>query len=93
MSIEEKQDFLTYQDSDSFEYPQNEKEVSTSIKKFYKSNLPIELLGSGSKSTKAIFCWENLMSSSPSIKIGEQKSVMHEVFLGLYDYEIFRLPN
>ena len=49
MSIEEKQDFLTYQDSDSFEYPQNEKEVSTSIKKFYKSNLPIELLGSGSK--------------------------------------------
>ena len=49
MSIEEKQNFLTYQDSDSTEYPKNEKEVSTFIKKFYKSNLPIELIGSGSK--------------------------------------------
>ena len=51
------------------------------------------LLGSGSKSSKAIFCWENLLSSSPSIKIGEQKSVMQEVFIGLNEYEIFRLPN
>ena len=49
MSIEEKQDFLTSQDSDSIEYPKNEKEVSTFIKKFYKSNIPIELIGSGSK--------------------------------------------
>ena len=49
MSIEEKQNFPTYQDSDSIEYPQNEREVSTFIKKFYKSNIPIELVGSGSK--------------------------------------------
>ena len=49
MSIEEKQSFPTYQDSDSIEYPQNEREVSTFIKKFYKSNTPIELVGSGSK--------------------------------------------
>ena len=49
MSIEEKQSFPTYQDSDSIEYPQNEREVSTFIKKFYKSNIPIELVGSGSK--------------------------------------------
>ena len=49
MSIEEKQDFLTSQDSDSIEYPKNEKEVSSFIKKFYKSNIPIELIGSGSK--------------------------------------------
>ena len=49
MSIEEKQNFPTYQDSDSIEYPQNEKEVSQFIKKFYKSNTPIELIGSGSK--------------------------------------------
>ena len=49
MSIEEKQSFPTYQDSDSTEYPQNEKEVSVFIKKFYKSNIPIELVGSGSK--------------------------------------------
>jgi len=49
MSIEEKQNFPTYQDSDSTEYPQNEKEVSVFIKKFYKSNIPIELVGSGSK--------------------------------------------
>ena len=49
MSIEEKQNFPIYQDSDSVKYPQNEKEVSNFIKKFYKSNVPIELIGSGSK--------------------------------------------
>ena len=49
MSIEEKQSFQTYQDSDSVKYPQNEREVSVFIKKFYKSNIPIELIGSGSK--------------------------------------------
>lgn len=49
MSIEEKQNFQTYQDSDSVKYPQNEREVSNLIKKFYKSNIPIELVGSGSK--------------------------------------------
>tara|TARA_Y100000590_G_scaffold176844_1_gene202072 strand:- start:2431 stop:3711 length:1281 start_codon:yes stop_codon:yes gene_type:complete len=49
MSIEEKRSFPTYQDSDSSEYPQNEKEVVNLIKKFYKSGIPIELVGSGSK--------------------------------------------
>ena len=49
MSIEEKQNFPTSQDFDSIEYPQSEKEVSNLIKKFYKSNIPIELIGSGSK--------------------------------------------
>ena len=49
MSIEEKQNFPTYQDSDSIKYPQNEKEVSSFIKKFYKSNISIELVGTGSK--------------------------------------------
>ena len=49
MSIEEKQNFQTYQDSDSIEYPQNEREVSGFIKKFYKSNISVELVGSGSK--------------------------------------------
>ncbi len=49
MSIEEKRSFPTYQDSDSAEYPQNEKEVVNLIKKFYKSGIPIELVGSGSK--------------------------------------------
>ena len=49
MSIEEKQNFPTSQDFDSTEYPQNEKEVSSFIKKFYKSNIPAELIGSGSK--------------------------------------------
>jgi len=51
MSTEEKQNFPTYQDSDSIsiEYPQSEKEVSNFIKKFYKSNTPVELIGSGSK--------------------------------------------
>ena len=49
MSIEEKQNFPTYRDSDSIEYPRNEREVSNFIKKFYKSNVPIELIGSGTK--------------------------------------------
>ena len=49
MSIEEKLNFPTYQNSNSVEYPQNEKEVSNFIKKFYKSGIPIELIGSGSK--------------------------------------------
>ena len=49
MSIEEKQNFPTYQDSDSAEYPQNEEEVSKFVRQFYKSNIPIELVGSGSK--------------------------------------------
>jgi len=49
MFIKEKQNFQTYQDSNSIVYPQNEREVSNSIKKFYKSNIPIELIGTGSK--------------------------------------------
>ena len=49
MSTEEKQNFQTYQDSSFIEYPKSEKEVSDIIKKFYKSNTPIELIGSGSK--------------------------------------------
>ena len=49
MSIKEKQNFPIYQDSDSTEYPKNEKELSNLIKQFYKSNIPIELVGTGSK--------------------------------------------
>ena len=49
MSIEEKQNSPTYQDFNSIEYPLNEKEVSNLIKRFYKQNLPVELVGSGSK--------------------------------------------
>ena len=49
MSIEEKQDFPTYQGSDFIAYPENEKGVSALIKQFYESNIPIELVGSGSK--------------------------------------------
>ena len=52
MSIKEKQNFPIYQDSDSIKYPQNEKEVSSLIKKFYKSNIPVELVGSGSKKNR-----------------------------------------
>jgi glycolate oxidase FAD binding subunit len=48
MSMEEKQSFPISQDSD-LEIPKTEKEVSSIIKKFYKSNIPIEIIGSGSK--------------------------------------------
>ena len=49
MSTKEKQNFPIYQDSNSIEYPENEKAVSRYIRQFYKSNIPIELVGSGSK--------------------------------------------
>jgi len=49
MSIEEKLNFPTSQGSDFTVYPKNEREVSTFIKNFYKSNVSIELFGSGSK--------------------------------------------
>ena len=49
MSIEEKQNSPTYQDSNITKYPQNEREVSVFVKQFYKSDIPIELVGSGSK--------------------------------------------
>ena len=48
MSMEEKQSFPISQDSD-LEIPKTEKEVSSIIKRFYKSNVPIEIIGSGSK--------------------------------------------
>ncbi len=51
MSIEEKQNFQTYLDSNSTLFPTNEKEASDLIKQFYKSNTPIEIVGSGSKRT------------------------------------------
>ena len=49
MSTKEKQSFQTSRDSESIIYPLNEKELSDYIKKFYKSNVPIEIVGSGSK--------------------------------------------
>ena len=65
MSIEEKQNFPTYLDSENIEYPQNEKEVSNLIKKNYKSNTPIELVGSGSKRKigRMLQCSETLSTS------------------------------
>ena len=49
MSMVEKQIFQTYQDSNLTEFPKDEKQVSEFIKKFYKSNVPIEIVGSRSK--------------------------------------------
>ena len=46
--MEEKQNSLTSQDSE-FIYPKKEQEVADIIKKFYKSGIPIEIIGSGSK--------------------------------------------
>jgi len=49
MSMEEKQNSQIYQGSDSIEYPENEKDVSEHIRRFYKSGISLELIGSGSK--------------------------------------------
>jgi len=48
MFMEEKQSSLISQDTNLL-YPEKEKEVSEIIKKFYKSNIPLEIIGSGSK--------------------------------------------
>ncbi len=48
MFMAERQNSQTSQDS-NFLYPNNENEVADIIKKFYKSNIPIEIIGSGSK--------------------------------------------
>jgi glycolate oxidase FAD binding subunit len=48
MSMEEKQNFPTSPDS-NFLYPDKEKDVADIIKKFYKSNTPIEIIGNRSK--------------------------------------------
>ena len=50
MSMEEKQNFQTFQDfSGSILKPTNEKEISEIIKECYKKNIPLEILGSGTK--------------------------------------------
>ena len=48
MFMEEKQNSLTSQDS-NFLYPDKEKDVADIIKNFYKSNIPIEIIGNRSK--------------------------------------------
>ena len=62
MSIEEKQNFPISQDFNSIKYPKNEREVSGFIKKFYKSSIPIEVVGGGSKKSigKPLQCAEIL---------------------------------
>ncbi len=50
MSIEERQNFQTSQDfSNSTLKPNNEKEISEIIKECYKKNIPLEILGLGTK--------------------------------------------
>ena len=71
MSIEEERNIQTSLDSNPTEYPHTEKEVSNFIKKFYKSSLPIELVGSGSKRKigKPIQCSKTLSLSSSFINL------------------------
>ena len=68
MSTEEKQNFQTFQDFNSIKYPEKEKEASNLIGQFYKSNIPIELVGSGSKRNigKSLQCAQTLNFSKLS---------------------------
>jgi len=65
--MEEKQNLPTFQDSDLV-YPKSEKEVADLIKQFYKSNTPIEIIGSGSKRSigKPLQCAQTLSLSKLS---------------------------
>ena len=49
MFKEEKKNSQTSQDFDSFSYPSDETAVSKIIKTCFKSAIPLELFGSGSK--------------------------------------------
>jgi len=65
--MEEKQNFQTFQDSDTL-YPKKEKEVAEIIKKFHQTNTPIEITGSGSKKKigKLLQCTKTLNLSKLS---------------------------
>ena len=65
MSIKEKQNSPTFQDFENVEFAQSEIEVSNFIKKNYKSNITIELIGSGSKRNigRALQCTKTLSTS------------------------------
>ena len=59
MSIEEKQGFPTYQDSDSIEYPHDEKEVSSIIANLQNgkaSDFPIRVIKHLSPALSPILC-------------------------------------
>ena len=50
MSMEEKQNFQTFQDfSSSVLKPDKEEAIAGIIKHFYKKNIPLEICGLGSK--------------------------------------------
>ncbi len=49
MSIVEKKNFQTFQDSNSIYKPSNEREASNIIKEIYNKNLPIKIIGTNSK--------------------------------------------
>ena len=49
MSIVEKKNFQTFQDSNSVYKPSNEREASNIIKEIYSKNLSIEIIGTNSK--------------------------------------------
>ena len=69
--MQEKQSSLISQDSDLL-YPEKEKEVSNIIKKLYKSNIPIEIIGTGSKRKigKPLQCGKTLsLSKLDGIKV------------------------
>ena len=49
MSIEEKKNSQTFQDSEDTFFPKSELEISNNIKNFNEKNIPLEIVGSGSK--------------------------------------------
>ena len=49
MSIEEKKNSQTFQDSEDTFFPKSELEISDIIKNFAEKNTPLEIVGSGSK--------------------------------------------
>ena len=65
MFIKEKHNSQIFPDSDFTEHPQNEKEVSSLIKNFYTSNVPVEIIGTGSKKKigKSLQCEKTLKLS------------------------------
>ena len=68
MFTKEKQNFPTSQDFDSI-YPKDEIQTAVAIKNFFKSDIPIEIIGSGSKRQigRPLQCAKTLNLSIPGL--------------------------
>ena len=79
MSTKEKKNSQIFQDSDNFYHPEDEKQLSEVVKKFYKKNLPTEIIGTGSKSFIG-----NKIQSANKLKLSRLSGIIEYLSEELY---------